>query len=146
VEIRVNRNRFYKECTIGQLYLDGELFCFTLEDVVREVEGQPVEKWKVFGETAIPQGKYKVTLENSHKFGQDTMTVNRVPGFASIRMHAGNTAKDTEGCLILGYQITPDGKAIAFGKTKTAVVDAKQRIRDAIKAGEEVWITIANVK
>ena len=139
MEITVKRMKFYKEGTIGQMYLDGEFFCFTLEDVVREVPGEPVEKWKVPGETAIPTGKYQVVLQNSPHFGHDTPTLLKVPGFDYIRIHSGNTDKDTEGCLILGYRTTETGK-IAYGSTRPAVRDLKEKLKGATG---EVWLSIA---
>ena len=117
---------------------------FTLEDVVREVEGQPVATWKIQNETAIPQGRYKVTLEMSGRFGPDTITVNQVPGFSYIRIHPGNTDKDTDGCILVGYKLS-DVNIIQFGTTRPAVADLKQKVKDALKAGEEVWITIKNI-
>lgn len=145
MEILVARVRFYDNRTIGQVYIDGELFCFSLEDKVREVAGQPVEQWKIKGETAIPQGKYKVVLENSPKFGADTMTLLNVPGFKYIRIHAGNTEKDTEGCIILGYKLTETG-TIVPGTTRTMVNELKGKVRKALDRKEDVWITISNVK
>lgn len=124
------------------MYIDGEFFCFTLEDVVREQVGKPVEEWKVKGVTAIPRGTYKVTLEESPKFGPDTMTINDVPGFSNIRIHSGNTEKDTEGCLILGYRTSDqeDGTIkIQYGSTRPAVRDLKEKVKAAT---EEVIITI----
>jgi hypothetical protein len=123
------------------LSVDGSPFCFSLEDAVREVPGEPVEKWKVYGKTAIPSGRYRVTLETSDRFGPDTLTINGVPGFKSIRMHSGNTEIDTDGCPLLGYSVNADG-TIAFGTTKTAVRDLKAKVKTAIAAGAEVWITI----
>src|SRR5438445_811108 len=117
MELLLLRNRFYSTHTIGQLYVDGTYFCFVLEDVVREVPGQAVEKWKIQNETAIPQGRYRVTLEDSGRFGPDTLTIQNVPGFQYIRMHPGNTDKDTDGCLILGYKLDSNN-LIAFGSTK----------------------------
>lgn len=145
MNILVFRVRFYPSRTIGQLYTDGTLFCFTLEDKVREVESQPVEKWKVQNETAIPAGKYRITLENSPKFGPDTITVNAVPGFSGIRVHSGNNEDNTEGCLILGYKLNEDG-TIQYGTTRTAVNDLKQKIKAAIKANEEITMDIRNIK
>lgn len=111
---------------------------------MREVNGQPVEKWKIQDETAIPQGRYEVTLEDSGRFGPDTPTLQRVPGYKYIRMHAGNVDKDTDGCLILGYKIT-DAGIIAFGSTKPAVLDLKGKIKQAINSGQKVYITIKTV-
>lgn len=134
----------YDHCTIGQLYVNGEYFCFTLEDKVREVSGQPVDKWKVPEETAIPQGRYPVQLQVSPRFGPDTLSILNVPGFAGIRMHAGNTAEDTEGCPLLGYSLTEDGKMIRPGTTRTAVADLKGKLRGAFKVGEKCFISIFN--
>lgn len=127
--------------TISDLSVDGVAFCKVVEDAVREVPGQPVESWKVYGETAIPSGRYRVTLENSSKFGPQTMTINNVPGFTVVRIHSGNTEKDTEGCLIIGYELTPEG-TIKYGTTRPAVENLKSLVRDAIAEGENVWITI----
>ena len=141
MEIRILRNRFFKERTVGQLYVDGELTCFTLEDTVREVEGKPVEEWKVQNETAIPYGRYKVTLENSQKFGPDTISLANVPGFKYIRMHTGNTEKDTEGCIIVGYKLT-ENNIIKYGTTKPALLDLKARIKNVLDGKGSVWIEI----
>jgi hypothetical protein len=142
MELLLLRNRFYPTHTIGQLYVDGTYFCFVLEDVVREVAGQPVEKWKIQNETAIPQGRFKVTLEDSGRFGPDTPTLQNVPGFQYIRMHPGNTNQDTDGCLILGYKLDANN-CIAFGSTKPAVLDLKGKVKQAT---EDVWITIKTVR
>lgn len=141
MEITVFRVRFHETRTVGQLYIDGSLFCFTLEDKVREVKGKPVEEWKVQDETAIPEGKYRVVLENSSKFGPDTITLRNVPGFTSIRIHAGNTEHHTEGCIILGYRLNDDG-TIKFGTTRPAVRDLKEKIKKALQGGRKVHLTI----
>lgn len=144
MELLLLRNRFYPTHTVGQLYVDGEYFCFVLEDVIREIEGQPVEKWKVQNETAIPQGKYEVGLEDSGLFGPDTLTLFKVPGFKYIRMHSGNTAKDTDGCLILGFGLT-SSNIIAFGTTKPAVLELKGKVKRALEDRKKVHITIKNI-
>lgn len=140
MNLELKRMRFKDKYTTGQLYIDGTFFCFTLEDKVREELGVPVEKWKIHGETAIPMGLYRVTLENSPKFGPDTMTIHDVPGFSKIRIHAGNTHVDTEGCVIVGYKIREDG-VIVPGTTRTCVLDLKTRIKDA---GREAMLRILN--
>ena len=141
MNITVWRNRLFDTHTIGQLYVNGEYLCFTLEDKVREVFGQPVEKWKVQNETAIPYGTYKVALVDSPHFGPETMTINNVPGFKYIRIHPGNTQADTDGCIILGYVLTPDNM-IKYHTTRPAVADLKAKVKEAIKNGEEVTISI----
>lgn len=130
MELILKRTRFRDTITTGQLYIDGNFFCFTLEDKVREPkEGhQPVSEWKIKGETAIPSGLYDVVLEDSPKFGPDTPTLVNVPGFEKIRIHSGNTQYDTEGCIIVGYRVRDDG-VILPGTTRQCVTDLKQRLR-----------------
>lgn len=121
MKLKLLRTRLFKDRTIGQLYVDDEFFCFTLED--------PVRKEKIDGDTAIPEGRYRVSLEDSPKFGPNTITVHNVPGFTGVRMHAGNTAKDTRGCPLLGYRLTKDFTAIAGGTSRPAVADLKLKLK-----------------
>ena len=124
MKLRLLRNRLKDEYTTGQLYINDDFFCFTLEDKIREKDGVAVEKWKIARETAIPRGIYKVVLQDSPKFGPNTITLLKVPGFTHIRIHSGNTHKDTEGCIIVGYRITSSGVVVP-GTTKFAVRDLK---------------------
>lgn len=94
--------------TRGVLAVDGRAFCFTLEDEVREVPGRAVAAWKVPGKTAIPRGTYRVIINRSPRFGRDLPLLVDVPGFSGIRIHPGNTADHTEGCILVG---TLDGAA-----------------------------------
>jgi len=118
--------------THGDLFIDGEWECYTLEDVVREV--------KIPGETAIPEGRYRVTLENSPRFGPGTLTVNDVPGFSGVRIHAGNTEADTHGCPLVG-QVRADASIL---KSRAALDALKPKIAAALQDGGEVWIEIIN--
>jgi Family of unknown function (DUF5675) len=88
-----------EKCTHGKLYVNGVFECFTLEDVDRKLE-QGGEK--IYGRTAIPRGSYKVIINFSQRFKRDLPLVLNVPGFTGIRIHAGNTAEDTEGCVLVG--------------------------------------------
>ena len=90
------------DATIGFLSCDGRLVCWTLEDVIREQAGVPVAQWKVPGQTAIPAGAYPLRVTFSPRFKKPLPLVSDVPGFEGIRIHAGNTAKDTEGCILVG--------------------------------------------
>lgn len=116
--------------THGDLYVDGQWQCYTLEDVVRDV--------KIKGETAIPAGKYRITLEHSRRFGPSTITVKDVPGFTGVRIHAGNTEGDTEGCPLVG-QVRADASIL---KSRAALDELKPEIAAALQAGELVWLEI----
>ena len=91
--------------TIGKIYIDGEYFCDTLEDKVRDLNKNGVfdgDEKKVYGETAIPYGTYKVILSYSPKFKRILPELLDVPSFTGIRIHRGNTQNDTAGCLLVG--------------------------------------------
>lgn len=94
MQITVKRTFKGTEYTIGKLYIDGQYFCDTLEDTVRSV--------KIAGKTAIPEGKYKVKKTMSPRFKTILPEILNVPNFSGVRIHSGNTAKDTDGCLLLG--------------------------------------------
>lgn len=128
--------------TFGHMYADGQFMCYTLEDAVREVPGQPVAVWKIKGHTAIPSGRYRITLEHSPRFGPDTLTVHDVPGFTGVRMHAGNTEADTEGCPLLGLAI--DVRGIVGGTSRTAVALVREAVRQAASKGDAVWMDVVN--
>lgn len=100
---RLHKNQTY---TIGKLYIDGQYLCDTVEDCDRGLKqsmtSQQIAVKKVYGKTAIPAGRYKVTLTFSNKFKRVLPLVNDVIGFLGIRIHAGNTADDSLGCIIVG--------------------------------------------
>lgn len=91
--------------TIGKLYIDDNYFCDTLEDTVRDLNKNGKfdngEK-KVHAKTAIPYGIYEIKWTYSPRFKKYTPQLMSVPSFEGIRIHAGNTSADTEGCLLLG--------------------------------------------
>lgn len=91
---------------IGKLYIDGVYFCDTLEDVDRGLDDAmdeaTIKKLKVKGQTAIPTGIYQVLLTYSPKYKRIMPLINNVKGYSGIRIHSGNTAKDSEGCLLVG--------------------------------------------
>jgi hypothetical protein len=88
-----------ERCTHGKLYVNGVFECFTLEDKDRKLEkgGE-----KVYGQTAIPRGTYEVIVNFSQRFKRDLPLLLNVAGFSGVRIHAGNTSEDTEGCILVG--------------------------------------------
>lgn len=94
MKITVKRTFKGPEYTIGKLYIDDAYFCDTLEDTVRSI--------KIAGKTAIPAGTYKVKKTMSPRFKTILPEILNVPNFTGVRIHSGNTAKDTDGCLLLG--------------------------------------------
>lgn len=108
--------------TFGKLYVDGAYFCDVLEDTDRGLRADmtmaEIADTKVQGKTAIPYGTYRVTFEYSPRFKRDMLTVCDVQGFSGVRIHAGNTEKDTEGCLLLGKR---QGNKLAGGSSRPTV-------------------------
>lgn len=102
---RLNLTPNYTE---GELYVNGVYFCKTLEDTNRDLNknGQfDNNEKKVYGETCIPYGKYKVILSYSSKFKRELPEILEVPNFQGIRIHRGNKISDTLGCVLCGEKI-----------------------------------------
>ena len=103
MKLYVVRQTYNPITTIGELIFNHKVFCYTLEDVVRP-KGSP----KVDGKTAIGAGCYEVVVDFSNHFQRNTAHILNVPNFDGIRMHGGNTAADTEGCVITAYNRIDD--------------------------------------
>lgn len=136
MELMVNRDIFTKDSSLGQLFIDDQFECYTLEDKYREVTGEAVSVWKVPKETAIPLGRYRVLLQNSPRFQIVTPHLQDVPGFTMIEMHPGNTNKDTEGCILLGTQRGAD----SISESRIAFTTLMAKLQSTT---EEIYITIA---
>lgn len=141
MNLTLQRQPSYKGATFGNLSIDGEFFCHTLEDQIREIPGVSVKVWKVKGMTAIPAGRYLISLENSPRFGPDTITLNGVEGFVAIRMHGGNDVDDTEGCPLVGSMIDREAGRISGAKSAGVLDELKTRIK---QASGPVWIDVVN--
>lgn len=140
MHIVVQREASEAGATLGKLFINGAPFCDTLEDEIREIPGEDVALWKKYGMTAIPAGIYEVTLEDSPHFGPDTMTVNGVHGFDKIRIHAGNTAEDTHGCLLVGVR----NSEYTIGSSRITLAELKALVIDEIAAERTVLIEYKN--
>ena len=140
MKLRVNRKYLRKDYTIGEMYIDYEdgrgyvLFCHTLEDKVRDLnkdgdlndEGEE----KVYGQTAIPYGKYKMVVNQSPKFGLSPLLLD-VPHFEWIRIHALNTADETLGCIGVGVN-SQRGKITDSKKTF-------EKLMEQLKISNQKW-------
>lgn len=140
MNLLLQRSKSANGHTQGDLLIDGVHECFTCEDVIREVPGSPVDQWKVHGQTAIPQGRYKVIITMSNRFQRELPLLCAVPGFGGIRIHAGNTAADTEGCILPGSIVTATG----VGQSRIAFDALFAKLQAALQGDGEVWIDIRN--
>lgn len=139
--------------SIGRLYIDGVYFCNTLEDRDRMLKKDYSLSFimanKVYGETAIPTGTYRVDMnEVSHKYetvawynklcGGKMPRLKEVPGFDGILIHPGNTALDTLGCILVGKN-TKVGQLTESRATFEALY---KKMRSASDRGESIFIEI----
>lgn len=127
--IEVKRFDFKDNYTTGRMYINNLYFCYTLEDVVREGA-------KVDGQTAIPAGTYDVIIDDSTRFGRPMPHILNVPNFKGVRIHSGNTSKDTEGCILLGASYA--GKDF-IGNSKSAFDIFFEKLKAAKTATIKIW-------
>lgn len=142
MEITVKLLSEDNDATISRLFIDGLFECFILEDEFRAV--------KVWGETRIPAGRYRLGLnttgkkhaEYAKKYGKNhfgMIQVENVPGFAGILFHTGNTDDDTAGCLLTGQSYNCAG---TVGQSVRAYTAFYAKVAPYILLDEEVWLTI----
>lgn len=137
MELKLNRIFLGSSATIGELLINDKHLCDTLEDRVRP-EGE-----KVYGKTAIPEGTYEVKLTHSPRFKKILPEILNVPNFSGIRIHTGNSSKDTEGCIIVG---TWDGeKEDWVGSSKIAFDKLMSLLEKATNNKEKVTITVKSL-
>jgi len=128
------RDQFHKDYTTGKLYIDGVFYCYTLEnqDCFIDITNKKIP------DTAIPAGTYKVIIDFSQRFQKMMPKLLNVPFFEGVRIHTGNTANDTEGCILVGTKRT-EGH---IWNSRAAFYLLFQKILKAIKMNETVKITI----
>lgn len=137
MELALNRIFLGSSATIGELLINDKYLCDTLEDRVRP-EGE-----KVYGKTAIPEGTYEVKLTHSPRFKKILPEILNVPNFSGIRIHTGNSSKDTEGCILVG---TWDGeKEDWVGNSKIAFDKLMPLLEEATNNKEKITITVKSL-
>lgn len=135
-----------KDYTIGRLFIDGKYFCDTLEDPVRQLDSADD---KIYSKTAIPAGKYKISMSvvspkysirKSYNWcGGRLPRLLDVPFFEGILIHSGNTPDHTAGCILVGEN-----------KIKGQVINSMNTLKNlwvklnvADEVGEEIWINVS---
>lgn len=153
MEIVVNRKWKKPDYVIGQMFIDGEYVCDTLEDTDRgltqSMKEVTIRRDKVYGKTAIPTGRYEIDMDTvSPKFGKKAFymevcdgkvpRLKNVKGFDGILIHGGNTASDSNGCVLVGQN-----------KQKGMVLNSRETfkkmysiLKSAHDKGEKIWIVI----
>lgn len=133
MKLELKRKALMDAYTVGDLFINDVFFCNVLEDKVRDFnkDGDLNDsgETKVYGETAIPYGIYTIDLTYSNRFKKILPLIENVKGFEGIRIHPGNTAVDTHGCLLVGNN-TEKGKVTdsrkVFEKLMIRLVDAHE--------------------
>ena len=133
MKLKLERLQLDPDVTIGSLSVDGEWECWTLEDTVRP------PGVKVPGQTAIPAGLYPVEITFSPRFQRDLPLLIGVPNFDGVRIHPGNTAADTDGCILVGH----DRYAKSVGHSRMAFEQLFTKLRVAAIKRESIFLEIA---
>ena len=143
MRILLQRHALKAGYTIGRMEINGRYFCDTLEDTDRGLRESMTEDeiaaLKVKGATAIPTGTYRVDMQTrSPRFGRVLPRLLRVKGYAGVLIHSGNTAADTEGCILVGEN-RERGKVLNSRATLERLLVF---LRAAQAEGEKIELTI----
>lgn len=141
MKLRLERLWPKKDYTVGRLYVDDRLFCNTLEDRIVDKNKNGVfdgDEKKVYSESAIPYGTYKIIYNWSPKFGRNLPRLLNVPHFEGILIHPGNTAADSAGCILVGKN-TEVGR---LTNSRYISDELNKLIDEAQRKGESITIEI----
>lgn len=152
MELKLIRKYRLPKYSIGKLYINGVYFCDTMEDTDRNLFQGMQEDWiserKVHGQTAIPFGRYKITLKiQSPKYSKKKQyefckgylpRLQNVPCWSGVLLHIGNYPEDTEGCILVGKN---EIKGAVVNSTKY-FKELYEILKCADEKGEEIWLTI----
>lgn len=133
MKLQLKRRYIGENYTIGSLFVNGEYFCDTLEDKVRN------NGVKVMHKTAIPYGNYRIIVNQSPRFGRELPRLLNVPNFDGILIHRGNDASDTSGCILVGENKVK-GKVINSTPYEEKIIKI---LSNAQNKGEVINIEIA---
>lgn len=134
MRLLLTRVFFLEDRTIGRLFIDDLYFCDTLEDKNRDINHNGKfdnKESKVYGETCIPFGEYKVEVTYSPKFKRELPILLDVPNFEGIRIHRGNYPKDTLGCILVG-ELDINNNVINSTKTEKKLINILKKEKDII--------------
>lgn len=142
INLKLERLYFKPDYTVGKLYVAEMYLCDTLEDQSRDYnkDGDLDESGeeKVFAHTAIPFGRYRIIVKRSPKFRRDLPRILNVNNFTDILIHAGNTAEDSAGCILVGENKIK-GCLVRSRFWETKLVEA---LKAYIVYGHEIYINV----
>ena len=135
MEITIKRINKTNDYTIGQMFIDDEYFCDTLEDTVRDLTNV---KDKIYGRTAIPAGTYSVILDYSGHFKKLLPHILDIPFFSGVRIHSGNDVEDTNGCILVGSY----HHAGYITESRVTMEKLMKKLRETINKGDRITLSI----
>jgi hypothetical protein len=139
MKLKLARTTNGDDFTEGKLSVDDVQEFYTVEDTDRFLEDGGE---KVYGRTAIPRGIYPVVISRSNRFKKDLIEILNVPFFTGIRIHTGNSSKDTDGCIIVGSVNTQDDDDWVGG-SRVAYEALHTKVKEALDENEDVTIEIS---
>jgi len=128
-EYTLKRTVFHENFTLGELYLGNHFLFYSCEDPPRDK--------KIAGITCIPKGRYEVVITMSNRFKKPLPLLLNVPNFEGVRIHSGNSAEDSSGCVLLGLTRT----AVGVANSQAAMALFMKRLEAALKVGK-VYVNI----
>jgi len=138
MDIKIVRKIGNTNFTEGRLYINGEFECFTIEDADRNLENGGI---KVQNKTAIPKGTYNITITMSNRFKKFMPLIENVAGFSGVRIHSGNSSKDTEGCIIVGA-LNESMDDDFIGASRVAMDRLYPKIKSALSMKQKVTLKV----
>lgn len=140
MQIKLVRESMNTTSTEGKLYVDGKFECYTVEDTDRKLETAGCSA-KVQDKTCIPRGTYNIIISYSNHFKKELIEVQKVPCYTGVRIHSGNSSKDSEGCIIVG-SVNEKNTDDWVGGSKLAIDALQTKVAAALKAGQKVTLEI----
>lgn len=141
MELKLTRTDRTEESTIGDLTVDGVWEAYILEDKDRglrqDMSLEEIKLLKIHGKTCIPSGRYEVAITFSNKFQKYLPLLLNVPGYEGIRIHSGNVAANTEGCLLPGTFKNHD----RVSDSRTAFKKLFDKMK-AVEKKEKMFLTV----
>lgn len=127
----VYRKKYLEDRTLGEMFVNGAHFCYTLEDAVR------LPGVKIKDKTAVPAGVYRLDVNKSPKFGRVMPLLLNVPNFDGVRVHGGNGPENTSGCLLIAYSLAAGDKI--YG---TAEADFTKICQNLLATGDKLYLNV----
>lgn len=138
MKLKLLRSTEAEISTEGKLFINDTIECYTLEDKDRHLEDGGE---KVYGETAIPRGTYPISITHSQRFQKRLIYIHDVPQFTGVRIHPGNSAKDSSGCILVGSVNKQDDDNF-IGGSRIAYNRLHEKVKSALDDGEEVTLEV----